>query len=72
MTGSATPKNSRPIPIPAANSMANHDQLEYSGLASGPPRRMRPRRVGNSTRQKRRKTFAAAMNIQSNVEVSQA
>ena len=58
--------------MPAANSIANHDQLEYSGRASGPPRRIRPRRDGSNNRQKRTRMLAAAMNTQSKVEVSQA
>ncbi|MNE82639.1 hypothetical protein D3C80_1793790 [compost metagenome] len=37
ITGSATPKNIKPMPMPAENNMANQLLLRYSGsLWSGP------------------------------------
>ena len=35
--GSEIPQNTRPTPMPAPNSMANQDTVEYSGLESSGP-----------------------------------
>ena len=41
-TGSATPQNIKPMPMPAANSMASQDSVECSACASVPPIRILP------------------------------
>jgi len=63
--GSATDQNISPIPMPAANSMANHDITENSGVASRPPRRIFPTGRKISVTQNRTNTLAPAMNSQS-------
>ena len=40
--GSNGPKKMIPIPIPAANSMAAHDAVEYSGRSPSRPSGIRP------------------------------
>ena len=45
MTGSATPKNMSPIPMPAANSIANQVGNEYAGSAWSGPSLISPNRV---------------------------
>ncbi|MNR45318.1 hypothetical protein D3C85_1641530 [compost metagenome] len=45
MTGSATPKNIKPMPIPAENSMANQLRLRYSGSLWSGPSLMSPYRL---------------------------
>src|SRR3546814_11248021 len=42
--GSATPKNTRPIHMPAATPLATPAMSEYSGFAPGAPDRHDPRR----------------------------
>src|SRR5699024_9300739 len=39
---SETAKNTSPIPIPAVNSIANHDNVPYSGVESEGPSRILP------------------------------
>ena len=41
-SGSAAPQNTRPMPMPAAKSIANHDVREYSGSASSGPKIVSP------------------------------
>ena len=40
--GSATPKNIRPMPMPALNIIAIHETVLNSGRSSSLPRRIRP------------------------------
>src|SRR5690606_16685813 len=47
--GSATPKNTRPIPMPAANSIASQVARLNSGLESSGPSRIRPQRDSAKT-----------------------
>jgi hypothetical protein len=42
LSGSATPQNIRPMPIPALNIMAIHDVVRNSGCSSSAPSGMRP------------------------------
>ena len=44
MTGSATPKKKRPMPMPALNIIMNHEAVGYSGSSVGLPSLMPPRR----------------------------
>ena len=37
MSGSVMPKNTRPMPMPAAKSRENQDSVENSGFSSGLP-----------------------------------
>ncbi|MNM85376.1 hypothetical protein D3C81_974880 [compost metagenome] len=43
-TGSAAPQNTRPMPMPAANSIDSQLAREKSGSASSPPMRRLPKR----------------------------
>ncbi len=36
-SGSATPQNTNPIPIPAPNNIPNHEDVLYSGFESSEP-----------------------------------
>src|SRR6056297_3481628 len=49
VTGSATPQNSNPAPMPPANSMAIQETVENSGRSSSAPSRMRPQGPSAST-----------------------
>src|SRR5690606_33846977 len=42
LNGSETPENTRPIPMPAENSIANHENSENSGRSSSRPSRTLP------------------------------
>ena len=42
LSGSATPQKTRPMPIPAAKSIANQAIREYWGFSSSLPRTTRP------------------------------
>ncbi len=41
-SGSLTPQNIRPMPMPALNIMATHDTVRNSGSSPSAPRWMRP------------------------------
>ncbi len=43
--GSDTPQNTRPMPMPVVNSMANQASVPNSGRESGGPRRIFPNRL---------------------------
>ena len=57
--------------MPAANSMANQEIVENSGLASAPPRRIFPNGRKMRTRQNSTKTLAPTMNSQSKWAIDQ-
>ena len=42
VSGSAAPQKTRPMPMPAANSIEIHENIENSGSSSSRPRGMRP------------------------------
>jgi len=58
--------------MPAANSIANQDRSENSGLAPSPPMRILLTGSTISARQKRTKMLAATMNSQSKYSIDQA
>ena len=49
VSGSAAPQNTRPMPMPAAKSIANQEKTLYSGSSSSLPRRMLPIRLAAIT-----------------------
>ena len=58
--------------MPAANSIANHDRVENSGLASAPPSRILPTGNTISARQNSTKILALTMNSQSKYSIAQS
>ena len=59
ITGSATLKNSRPMPMPALKSMANQEALLYSGSSSSLPSLICPYGLTNSHSTNTRKNVTA-------------
>lgn len=64
--GSATPKNIRPMPIPAENSMHNQEKKENSGFSSSFPKRMSPSFPRHKMTRKRKKKATQRMYTQLN------
>src|SRR5215210_6286471 len=62
--GSATPKNMRPMPIPALNIIATHETVLNSGCSSWPPNRIFPYRLKARYSEKDKKPKVESMNIQ--------
>src|SRR5687768_9059220 len=63
-TGSATPKNIRPIPMPAENIIAIHDTVRNSGSSSSRPSGMLPYLLAASQMTKTTKPEATSANNQ--------
>src|ERR687893_186122 len=62
--GSATPKNMRPMPMPALNIIATHETVLNSGCSSWAPSRILPNRLKARYSAKDRKPKVESMNIQ--------
>lgn len=65
--GSATPKYMRPMPMPAAKSMAIHEKKLYWGLELSGPRRMLPALPKASTSRKMKKSDTSMVYTQLNL-----
>src|SRR5918998_4494178 len=62
--GSATPKNMRPMPMPALNIIATHETVLNSGCSSWAPSLILPNRLKARYSAKVRKPKVESMNIQ--------
>ncbi|GAA4328276.1 hypothetical protein GCM10023178_41090 [Actinomadura luteofluorescens] len=72
VSGSATPKNISPMPIPALNIIATHETVRNSGSSPSRPRGMRPYRLNASHSEKITKPVAARTNSQPRFVSSQS